>query len=168
MSSRRPIFLCGFTAFALLFVEACFSSPVQAQVKACSLATPDELQAVLGGKVTFSGNAASPKICMGQAPTARVLLRIAKREGDAAGATEAKGLEIAKEMGAQIEVKTFGPITCSTSIPPPNLAQYGYNTTCAILNNGKVAAIEVTAKAQKDMVPIDKLRPLAEKMATRF
>jgi hypothetical protein len=31
-----------------------------------------------------------------------------------------------------------------------------------------VAGVEITAKSRSAMVPIDKLRPLAEKMAGRF
>ena len=46
--------------------------------------------------------------------------------------------------------------------------QYGFNTTCSIVKNDMVAAIEVQTKMQKDMVPIEKLQPLAEKMASRF
>ena len=70
--------------------------------------------------------------------------------------------------GGKVEVKTFGQVTCSTMVPPPNLAQYGYNTTCSVLKGETVVAIEVTAKSQKDMVPMEKLRPVAEKMATRI
>jgi hypothetical protein len=71
-------------------------------------------------------------------------------------------------MGATVEVKTFGPITCSTMVPPANMNQYGYNTTCSVIKGDAVAAVEVGARFRKDMVPIDKLRPLAEKLATRF
>lgn len=71
-------------------------------------------------------------------------------------------------MGAQVDVKTFGPITCSTMVPPASLAEHGFNTTCTVSKANAVAGIEVTAKTQKDRVSIDKLRPLAEKMASRF
>jgi len=143
----------------------------RAQNKACALASRDELQSLLGAKVSEmkgtnmpGGNAA---ICMGQTPTSRVTLRLAKRSEQGAGA-EAAGIEIAKKMGAQVDVKTFGPVTCSTVIPPASLAEHGFNTTCSIAKKTDVAAIEVTAKIQKDMIPIDKLRPLAEKMMERF
>ncbi len=72
-------------------------------------------------------------------------------------------------MGAQVEMKNFGPITCSALVPPANLAaQIPFNTTCTVTKGELVAGIEVTAKSQKDMVSIDKLRPLAEKIAQRF
>ena len=53
-------------------------------------------------------------------------------------------------------------------IPPKNLEQYGFNTTCSVVKGSEVAAIELTAKARKDLVPIEKLRPLAETMASRM
>jgi hypothetical protein len=84
------------------------------------------------------------------------------------GETERKGMEIMKKMGAQVEVKAFGPVTCSTITPPATMPESGYNTTCSYSKKTSVAAIEITAKTQKDAVPIDKLRPLAEKMADRF
>jgi hypothetical protein len=71
-------------------------------------------------------------------------------------------------MGGQVDVKTFGSITCSTLIPPKNLEQYGFNTTCSVVKGEQVAAVEVTTQSRQDMVPIEKLRPLAEKMAGRF
>src|SRR5260370_29675708 len=109
------------------------------------------------------------ELCMGQTPTASVMLRLAKRSDQGQGkGKEAAGIEMAKKMGAQVEVKTDGPITCSTMIPPKGLEQYGFNTTCSVLKNGQVAAIEVTAKSQKDMVAMDSLHKIAEKMAGRF
>jgi hypothetical protein len=71
-------------------------------------------------------------------------------------------------MGATVQVKTFGPIVCSTMIPPANMRQYGYNTTCSVTKGDVVAGVEIGARNRKDMVPIDKLRPLAEKLATRL
>jgi hypothetical protein len=163
----KRVFSVVFFAFQILV----FASGARGQNKACALATSEELQALLGAKVSDlkgtdvpGGDAA---ICMGQTPTARVMLRLAKRSEQGGGA-EAAGIEIAKKMGAQVDVKTFGAVTCSTVIPPANLAQHGFNTTCSIVKKTNVAAIEVTAKTQKDMIGIDKLRPLAEKMAERF
>lgn len=143
--------------------------------KACELLTASELQTALGATVTLKGDgapgAAGLELCRGETPTAVVLLRLATGLNpgrDRSGATERAGIEAAKKRGAQVDVKIFGPITCSTIVPPANLAQYGFNTTCAVTKPTAVAAIEVTAKSQKDMVAIDKLRVLAEKMAGRF
>jgi hypothetical protein len=139
--------------------------------KACALLTPSELEAVLGAKVSLSGGGVPAglgvDLCTGRTPTATVLLRVAKGSGGSGGA-EAAGIEMARKMGAQVDVKTFGAITCSTMVPPASLAEHGFNTTCAVNKAGAVAAIEVTARSQKDMIPIERLRPLAEKMAGRF
>jgi hypothetical protein len=139
--------------------------------KACKLATADELQAALGARVAglASGSAiGSTYICNGQTATARVMLRLAPANPDPSGSQEAAGIAIAKKMGAQVDVKTFGPLTCSTMIPPKNLEDRGFNTTCSVVKNGQVAAVEVTAKTQADIVSIDKLRAVAEKMAGRM
>jgi hypothetical protein len=111
------------------------------------------------------------EICMGQAPTATVMLRLVTGLDpgrDRSGAKEKAGIEIVKKMGGQVDVKTFGPIVCSTMEPPAGKEQMGYNTTCTVSKDTALAGIEVTAKAKKDIVLIEKLRPLAEKMAGRF
>jgi len=141
-----------------------------AQNKACSLATADELQSALGAKVSGLRGIGTPtgaEVCTGTTPTATVTLRLAKRSPESQG-KEVKGIEMVKKMGAQVQVKTDGPITCSTLIPPANLPQMGYNTTCSVLKNGQVAAIEVTAKSQKNMASMDSLHKIAEKMAERI
>lgn len=139
-----------------------------AQGKACGLATPEELQAAMGGPVTAlkSHQSAGSDVCMGQTPTATVLLRLVTTSGKPGA--EAAGVEAARKLGAQVEVKTEGPITCSSMIPPKGLEQYGFNTTCAVFKSGQVAAVEVAAKSQKDMVPVERLRTLAGLMARRF
>lgn len=71
-------------------------------------------------------------------------------------------------MGAQVEVKTFGPITCVAVVPPANLVEYGFGTTCTVNKAPMFAVLEVTAKKKQEAVPIEKLRPLADKMAGRF
>ena len=61
-----------------------------------------------------------------------------------------------KQMGIQVDVKTFGPITCSTMVPPANLAQHGFNTTCTVSKPTAIAGVEVIAKSQHDMVSIER------------
>ncbi len=143
--------------------------------KACLLLTPSEMESVFGAKVTLNSDRAVPagktEVCTGQAPTAAVMLRLVTgldHRRDKSGSKEMKGMETAKQMGAQVEVKTFGEITCSTMLPPSNLTKLGFNTTCTISKETAVAGIEVQTKSQKDMISIDRLRPLAEKMAWRF
>ena len=111
------------------------------------------------------------ELCIGQTSTATVMLRLRTGldpERDRSGGTEKKGIEVVKKMGIQVDMKTFGPITCSTMVPPANLAQQGFNTTCTVSKPTAVAGVEVTAKRRQDMVSIERLHPLAEKMAGRF
>ncbi len=140
---------------------------------ACALASPAEVESVLGAKVSGlkaqdTGGTSVP-ICMGTSPKGSVMLRIAKRKSQGPpGERERQGIEIYRKMGAQVDVQTFGPITCSTVIPPKNLEEHGFNTTCTVTKGDTVAGIEITVKKRADMVPIDKLHPLAEKMSGRF
>jgi len=140
--------------------------------RACGLLTAAELESAVGGKVSglSQGGAgvAGVEMCSASTPAASILLRIAKSSGRPSGEAERAGLEIARKMGAEVEVRTFGPVTCSTIVPPQSMADYGFNTTCSVVKAGQVAAIEVNAKSRKDQVPIEKLRPLAEKIAGRI
>ncbi len=77
-------------------------------------------------------------------------------------------MEMMKQMGAQVEVKSFGPIVCSTLEPPTDKQQMGYNTTCTVNKDTAMAGIEITANKKNDMLSIERVRVLAEKMAGRF
>jgi len=140
-----------------------------AQSTACGLATAGELRAALGASVTGLANQNAPagaSFCSGQTPTATVSLRLATRPGQPGD--EAAAIDAARNMGIQVDLRTTGQITCSTLIPPKALERIGFNTTCAVRKNGRVAAIEVTAKTQQSMIPMERLRTVAEKMAGRF
>jgi hypothetical protein len=139
--------------------------------KACALVTPPELETALGDKVTLEPQTATETaaICSGTTPKARVMLRVATKRGGSGSAGAAKaGVEMARKQGYQVDVKTFGPITCSAMIPPESLAAHGFNTTCSVTKDTSVAAIEITAKTKSDMISIERLKPVAEKMAGRF
>lgn len=143
--------------------------------KACGLLTSSELEDVLGGHVTMNGGVPMPggktEICTGQSPITSVMLRLVTgldAGRDRSGNKEKAGIELLKKMGATVDVKSFGTIVCSTIEPPAEQSQTGMNTTCTVTKDTAMAGIEVTAKSRKDMVSIDRLRPLAEKMASRF
>lgn len=133
----------------------------------CLLLTPAEVEAALGAKVSDFAQGQGGDLCYATSSTLGVMLRLAKRSGPPG--REAKGIEAMKQMGGQVDVKTFGPMTCSTFAPPASLVQaMGFITVCSTVKGEMVAAVEVTARAQKDAVSIERLRPLAEKMASRF
>lgn len=153
------------------------SGPIGAAERnhACELLTPSELESVLGASVTLSGGSSmsggKAEMCTGRASTATILLRLATGLDpgrDRTGTIEKAGIELFRKMGANVDVQAFGPITCSTIEPPPAKAHSGFNTTCTVSKETAVSGVEVTAKTQKEMVSIDRLRPLAEKMAGRF
>lgn len=135
--------------------------------RACKLLTAAELEPVVGGKlVAFQGSAyRAGDMCATSSTTVTVMLRLGKKEqADAA----AKSMEMLRRMGAKVNVKTFGHITCSTVTPPQHMEQYGFKTTCSVSKAAEVAAVEVRAKNQKDMVSMNELHPLADKMTRRF
>jgi len=142
-----------------------------------SLWTPHAIgiESVLGAKVALKSSGPMPggktELCTGQTPTGTVTLRLVTGLDpgrDRSGSKEMKGIEIIEKMGAQVDVTTFGPVTCSTIVPPESLAQQGFNTTCTVSDATAVAGIEVLAKTRKDMISIERLRPIEEKMARRF
>jgi hypothetical protein len=166
--TKGEILRAVLVAAVALFVPVVLTA---ADNKACKLLTAAELEPVIGGKLSaFNGGSyGTADVCTAKSASATVMLRWAKKkEGSASGNAAAAGLEIARKMGATVDVKTFGAITCSTVIPPKDKEVYGFNTTCSVSKATEVAAVEVTAKTQKDMVAIDKLHPLAEKIAGRF
>src|SRR5260370_35883897 len=117
----------------LVLLCAPFMAQPQAN-KACALASPAEIESVLGAKVTGLNaqdtGGASAQFCMGTSPKGSVMLRLARRQSEGTpGERERKGIEIYKKMGAQVDGQTFGPITCSAIIPPKNLEPHGFNTT---------------------------------------
>jgi len=160
-------------ALSVGVLVASVQAPVVAETgnKACGLLTASELESTLGVKVSMSGSGSmedgKAELCTGESQTVTVLLRLAKRTAGTGGDAKA-GVEAARTMGAQVDVKVFGPISCSTVVPPASLAQYGFNTTCTVSKSSAVAGVEVVTKTQKDMLSIEQLRPLAEKMVNRF
>lgn len=143
--------------------------------KACGLLNASEIESAVGARVTLDPVPSSPggkgDLCTGMFPDGTLMLRLATgldSGRDRSGSKEKAGLEMMKNMGVQVEVKTFGPIVCSTLVPPAGKEQMGFNSTCTVSKDTAVAGIEITAKNKAGMVPIEKLRSLAEKMAARF
>lgn len=163
-------------AIAVLFSIGVLAMPGRAGMaqgpanQACRLVTESELQSVLGGKVTLkAGSIGDVQTCSGETPGARVWLRFFKRTEDPSGKAEQAGVDALRKMGAKVVVKAAGGITCMTLVPPPSMASVGFGTTCTVTAKAPMfAVIEITAKTQKDMVPMEKLRAVAEKMRTRF
>ena len=165
--SHRALFVFCAALTALTSSSGLAQAPPN---KACALVTASELQAAFGSAVTLKpGTLGNVQTCGGQTPTASVLIRYFSRAGDKSGLTEQAAIEALKKAGAQVDVKSSGGITCLTMVPPPQSAAMGFGTSCTVTSKAPLfAVIEVTAQSQKDMLSIEKLRPVAEKMATRF
>jgi hypothetical protein len=138
------------------------------QGKACALATPAELETVLGAKATLAPSTmGTADVCSAKAGATAVVIRLVKRTGDPPSEKTAHaGVEAVKKMGATVETKTFGPIFCMAITPNAQMAAYGFTTTCTVSKHPMYAVIEVNTPKQG--TPIDKLRPIAEKMSSRF
>jgi hypothetical protein len=64
------------------------------QGKACTLATPAELEAVLGGKATLApAMMGTVEACNGKVGATSVIIRLLKRTGDPSGKTELASIE---------------------------------------------------------------------------
>jgi hypothetical protein len=144
--------------------------------KACKLLTPAELEPVVGGKLSaFQGQSiGTADVCTASSANAGVILRFSKQTETASSGRSspadavAKQLENLRKMGARVEVKTFGTITCHTVLQSESVPMHGCDTFCMVSKGDTVGSVQITAWAEKDVVQIDKLHSLAEKMAGRF
>jgi hypothetical protein len=158
---------------AVAVYAGAFAASAQAPVgaadgnKACGLLTPSELESVLGTKVTLMPSAAV-ELCTGRTPTGMVSLTVREtKTGAEADAGLAAAVTQAKQRGIQMDVKKFGPITCTTMSPMHNVKAL-FLTSCSVVKGTRAAVVEVMANSQQDVVSIEQLHLLAEKMPSRF
>jgi hypothetical protein len=160
-------------AFVLLF----FLLPASAQVNPCKLLTPAEIESVLGVKVSGftpgSVQGTNTLTCNGDAGKGMSvgLMFAPPKPGDpkiadAMASIESFSRDSAKAIGAKLNMQRFGSsIICSQLITPKRGL---FNTQCYAVKAPNMAAVTVLVPTQQEMVPMDKLRPLAEKMLGRF
>ena len=155
--------------FSLLAFSVLFTTIAWSQQSACSLLQPSEIESALGGKAgNFTNNSmGKTSICNGQVGTRKVMIRVAERK-NANGNIEKSAVEMLRKQGWKIDIKQDGNITCSTAIPPDGSEHPGFNTTCSILSNGKVIAVEVRSLSKAEMASMDAVRALAQKAASRL
>ena len=164
------------------FVMLAFSLAAGAQVDPCKLLTPAEIESALGGKLSgYGGNApmsATIPTCAGGILPKHMSVMVMFAKGDAKAAADPKwadplgyleqmSRQSADSIKAKMEAKRFGSsILCTTLIPPK---QGPYATQCMVVKKPTgMATISILVPAQQDMVSMDTLRPLAEKMLGRF
>ena len=161
-----------FTIFAFLMLASSVIAGGQAR-NPCSLLTPAEIESVIGVKV--SGLSAPSQmgvtqICSGAASKRMSVMLMYvtsdQKVADPLGYLEAESRKSANSIGAKLDVKRAGNILCTALIPPK---QGPYATQCMVVKPpSSMAAITTMVPAQQDMVPIEKLLPLAQKMVGRF
>ena len=162
------------TTFALIVLASSWQA--SAQVDPCKLLTPAEMESVLGVKVSGFARGSAPGgtlTCNGDAGkrmSVGLVLSIQKpgdpKIPDLMGWLEDQSRQSAKRIGAQLDVKRFGSsILCTAMITPQ---QGPYNTQCMAVRPTSMAMITVLVPTQQEMLSMDKLRPLAEKMLGRF
>src|SRR5215472_498122 len=159
------------------FVLLAASLPAAAQVDPCKLVTPAEIESVLGVKVPKfthgSVQGSNTVTCNGDAVkgTSVGMMFAAPKPGDPKIADPLSWIETysrdsAKAIGAQLNMQRFGSsIICTQLITPK---QGLFNTQCYAVKPPYMAAVTELVPTQQAMVPMDKLRPLAEKMLGRF
>ena len=167
---------------AFAFVLLASSLAPAAQVDPCKLLTPAEIENALGGKLSaYSGNSpmsAAMPTCAGGILPKHMSVMVMFAAGDAKSAADPKwadplgyleqvSRQSANSIKAQLDVKRFGSsILCTALIPPK---QGPYSTQCmAVKKPTGMATITILVPARQDMVSMDTLRPLAEKMLGRF
>ena len=162
-----------FTAvFALLMLASCSIAGAQAR-NPCTLLSKAEIESFVGGPISGldrSNNVGGTLTCNGAAKNrmyvALIYASSNQKIADPMAYLEAESRKSANMIGAKLDVKKFGNILCIALIPPK---EGPYATQCSVLKPpGSMASVAIMVSTQQEMVPIDKLLPLAEKMAARF
>ena len=162
-----------FTAVLALLTLAASSLATAQSRNPCTLLSKAEIESVVGGPISGldgSNNLGGTQTCSGVvAKRMSVMLMYVtsnQKVADPMGYLEAESRKAANSIGAQMDVKKFGPILCTTLIPPK---QGPYSTQCMVIKPpSSMASIAVMVAKQQEMVSIDKLHILAEKMLRRF
>ena len=142
-----------------------------AQNKACDLASPEELQATLGGKPALKGTTQDNgvEVCTGKAAGSTVTIRLYAKKDDAEQEKEAAKLDALKKAGATVESRRVAGFNCMELRPGGKAAREPYRTWCTTNASAKApryAVVEVSNPSTS--LEMKKLAPLAESIATRL
>ena len=159
------------------FVLLAFMLPATAQVDPCKLLTPAEIESALGLKVPRfthgSVQGSNTVTCNGDAVKGMSvgMMYAAPKPGDPKIADPMSWIETysrdsAKAIGAKLNVQRFGSSVICTQLITPKGGPF--NTQCYAVKSPNQATVTVLVPTQQEMVPMDKLRPLAEKILGVF
>src|SRR5215831_12962580 len=151
-----------------------------AQVDPCKLLTAAEIESVLGIKVSRfthgSVQGSNTVTCNGDAVKGMSVgtMYAPPKPGDPKIADPLSWIETysrdsAKAIGAKLNVQRFGSsIICTQLITSKGALGGLFNTQCYAVKPPNMEAVTALVPTQQEMVSMDKLRPLAEKMLGRF
>ena len=177
---RRAPFITGLAAATFLVVTPAHS---QTSLAACKLLQVAEIESALGGKAAKSPAGTSYSDPSMALDTCSVEIKVPGRGGnrtvsiqivknlpmDGAEAVRVRNGGRARESqwkvpGARLEEKTIGDALC-TIYGRPNIAAH---SACTIPRGKGYVEVEVTAPALDEVPPMDAVRALVQKAATRL
>lgn len=144
--------------------------------EACRLLSAGEIEAVVGEKVTFHPASAHERcnIQIGNGPD-NLMVHLVKKAKPSKEAEEytKQGEEEIKKRGIKTTIEKQGNTTCTTSAPPHPPQKIGspfdlYSTSCVFKKGELLLILMIYRTSEKKMVPVSRLRPLAEKAASRL
>ena len=162
---------------ASVFVLLASVLPTAAQVDPCKLLSPADIESVLGIKVSKfthgSVQGSNTVTCNGDAVKGMSvgMMYAPPKPGDPKIADplawiESYSRDSAKAIGAKLNVQRFGSSVICTQLITPKGGLF--NTQCYAVKAPNMAAVTVLVPTQQELVSMDKLRPLGEKMLGRF
>ncbi|HUN56743.1 MAG TPA: hypothetical protein VMU41_01390 [Candidatus Binataceae bacterium] len=131
---------------------------------ACGLLSRAEIEHAIGGPATGFDHATtfregSTSICQGSAGGATVTVRVSI-ESEQDEENERTIRQMMRSSGGKVETERAGAVTCTTTIPPESMMQYGFDSMCRVSEGGREAAVQASTRERKNMVPVADLRRL--------
>lgn len=141
---------------------------------ACALVKANEIEAVVGAKVTSLVNGPTDlgngvEVCTGTAGSVAINIRFLPNTTAASSRSTTRIVEAARQMGSQVESSTSGAVTCYLITPPEEMADVVPAGTLCTFNKGpRSAVIELSTKATAARVSLSKMHALAQKLLWRL
>ena len=141
---------------------------------ACALVTAAEIEATVGVKARSLTNGPADlgngiAVITGTAGNVAINIRFLPNTTDVNPAATTRIVNAARQMGAQVESSTSGPVTCYVITPPEELADtVPAGTMCAVSKPTKVAVIELSTTSATARVSLSKMHALARKVLWRL
>jgi hypothetical protein len=176
------------TLVLVLLAAVVVPAPFRAQSgpKACSMLSISEVEEVIGAKVTNSTEGDIPykkgpnsdhegtlMTCNWKMDGRSVSLVYSTKSVTVEGKKQRENkISTSQEAliseGYKVDKKDFGNMRCSTMAPPAQQAVKQFSTTCGTEKGRMFVTVSASASGQDDLVPMEKIKTLAEKAASRL